>query len=128
MAQGQQVSVEHGDIGETGHPLGLSGKARKIEAIDNAGGAVAAPRAENGPDSRVVKLPLKVAAAQVVVARKLVVVAGNGFAQHYLKAPGGENFNGGGQLGGADFAGGADQGHALAALQGGGELNEHKRE
>ena len=126
VAQGQQVAVEHGDVGEAGHPLGLGAEAGKIEPVHDAGRAVAAPGAEDGPDAGVVELPLEIAAAQGVVAGKLVVVAGNALAQHHLQAPVLEGGDGGGQLGGADFAGGAHKGYALAGLQGGRELNRHE--
>ena len=121
VAQGQQVAVEHGDVGKAGHPLGRARKAGKIQPVHDAGGAVAAARAQNGPDAGVVELLLEVAAAQVVVARKLVVVAGNAFAQHHLQAPALEGGNGGGQLGGADFAGGAHQATRWPACRAGGK-------
>ena len=74
----------------------------------------------------VVELALEVAPPQLVVAGELVVSGGNAFAQHHLQAPALQGLQSRRQLVGGNFTGGAHDGHALAALQGGRKLNRHK--
>ena len=60
VALGQKVAVEGGDVRKAGHPFRTLSEAGEVELVDDAGGAVAAAGAEDGPDSRVVELLLEV--------------------------------------------------------------------
>jgi len=110
------VAMEDGDVAITYNPFGMLAKAREVEAVDDADGAVAATCAEDGMDGGVVELLLKGTGTGGVVASKLVVDVVKVVRKHHFELPRAEQADGSGDFSRGYFACRGDDGDTVAGL------------